>query len=112
MTFAIIFVISVVISIAILILSMILTSQSMGGVEFGSVGSVIAKSAVLIIAADLALLAPGWLGWVLSLVIWWAGLMLLFRLDFWECRTLVAINWILNLLVNLGLLAIFLPVAA
>jgi hypothetical protein len=112
MTLAIIFVISVVISIPILILSMILPSHTMGGVEFGSVGSVIAKSAVLIIAADLAWLAPGWFGWVLSLAIWWFGLMLLFRLDFWECRTLVAINWFFNLLVRLGLIAVFASVAA
>jgi hypothetical protein len=106
------FLISVVISIPILILSMILTSNSMGGVEFGSVGSVVAKGALLIIVADLVLLLPwGIIGWALSLVVWWAGLMLLFRLDFWECRTLVAINWILNLLVRLGLVAIFVSTA-
>jgi hypothetical protein len=37
----------------------------------------------------------------LALPVWWFGLMILFRIDFWEVRTLVVINWLLNLVVNL-----------
>ena len=36
----------------------------------------------------------------LTLPVWWFGLMILFRIDFWEARTLVVINWVLNLLVR------------
>jgi hypothetical protein len=88
---------------------MILTSNTMGGVEFGSVGSAIAKGAVLITFADAASLIPGLVGLALSLIVWWGGLMLLFRIDFWECRTLVAINWLLNVMVHLALVAMLGP---
>jgi len=82
----------------------------MGGVEFGALGVVIAKSALLLLLVDLAtfLLPMPW-DFVLTIFLWWGGLMVLFRLDFWEARTLVFINFILNTLINLGLFMLFFP---
>ena len=104
------FLIGWVIGIVILVVSMVLTSQAMGGVEFGTIGMVIGKAAALLLVVEAAeLLLPIPWNWVLSIVLWWGGLMLLYGLDFWEARTLVFINFILTTLVNLGLILLFFP---
>src|SRR5438552_18654171 len=92
------------ISTVILIASMLLTSKFMGGVEFGTVGAVVAKGALLILLVDGITLIP--YGIWLALPVWWVGLMVLFGIDFWEARTLVFINWILNLLARLLILSL------
>ncbi|SRR5579875_3512732 len=91
------------ISVVILIISMFITSAFGGGVEFGQVHIVLAKAIPLLIVVNLLQLVS--FGIVLSIPIWWIGLMVLFRLDFWEVRTLVAINWGLNALAHFALLA-------
>src|SRR5437660_73606 len=96
------FLIGWLIGIVILVVSMVLTSQAMGGVEFGTIGMVIGKAAALLLVVEAAeLLLPIPWNWVLSIVLWWGGLMLLYGLDFWEARTLVFITFILTTLVNL-----------
>jgi hypothetical protein len=91
----------------ILFASMLLTSRTMGGVEFGSLSAVFLKGGFLLVAVNLIMLIPygGWL----TLPVWWLGLMMLFRIDFWEARVLVIINWALNSLFRVFLLATFLP---
>ena len=86
-------------SFAILVISMILTSAFMGGVEFGAVHVVLLKAIPVFVAVNLVALLP--YGFFLTLPVWWAGLMIVFRLDFWEARTLVVVNWVLNILVHL-----------
>jgi hypothetical protein len=44
-------------------------------------------------------------GWI-TLPIWVIGVMVLFRLDFWEARILIVFNWLLNFLVRLLLFAV------
>jgi hypothetical protein len=100
MNLALLFVILLPISAIILAVSMSLTSKAMGGVEFGPVHVVLLKGAVLILLVDLIALIPN-VGIWLTLPVWWFGLMILFRIDFWEARTLVVINWVLNLIVRL-----------
>ncbi len=58
---------------------------------------------MLIVIALLQLVPYGLL---LDIPVWWFGLMLLFRLDFWEVHTLVFVNWGLNALAHYALLAI------
>lgn len=94
MGYVVAFAVFLPISVAILIVSMILSSNFVGGIEFGSVQSVIAKSAVLLVVVNIVGLLP--FGILLSLPIWWGGLMVLFHIDFWECRVLVFVNWFLN----------------
>jgi hypothetical protein len=104
MEYVIPFAIMLVISVVILILSMIITSSLGGGVDFGEVHIVLAKAIPLLILISLVELAP--YGVFIAIPIWWIGLMLLFRLDFWEVRTLVFVNWALNGLAYLALGAI------
>ena len=66
-------------------------------------------AALLLVVEAAELLLPIPWNWVLSIVLWWGGLMLLYGLDFWEARTLVFINFILTTLVNLGLILLFFP---
>jgi hypothetical protein len=89
-----IFIVTFAASILILVLSMMLTSSAMGGVDFGQAHVVIAKGAALLLAVNCLALLP--YGVWLTLPVWWFGLMLLFRIDFWEARTLVVINWALD----------------
>jgi len=94
------------VGIVILIISMVLTSSLMGGVEFGALHVVLLKALPLIALVNLVALLPGALGFFLPLPVWWFGLMIVFRLDFWEARMLVVTNWVLNILVHLLLLTL------
>lgn len=91
------------ISTVILILSMVLSSALAGGIEFGEIHIVIPKALVLLLIVNLISLLP--LGGILALPVWVFGLMLLFKLDFWEARILIVINWGLNFAVRFFLLA-------
>ena len=103
MEYVIPFAIMLAISVAVLIISMFITSAWGGGVEFGQVHIVLAKAIPLLIIVALLELVP--FGIILAIPVWWFGLMLLFRLDFWEVRTLVLINYGLNTLAYFALLA-------
>src|SRR5262245_16933522 len=93
------FTLSLAASVVILVVSMLLTSSFMGGVEFGETHTAVAKGAALLLVVNAVALIPT-VGIWLTLPIWWGGLMLLFNIDFWEARTLVVINWALNLVVH------------
>lgn len=97
------FCILLLVSIPILIVSMLLTSQLMGGVDFGPLPSVLGKSALILVAVNAIGLVPGIGPWV-ALVVWFLGLMSLFRLDARTTMTPVFINWGLNFLFRLFLL--------
>jgi|SRR5579885_2855469 hypothetical protein len=99
------FAILLTISVVVLIISMFITSALGGGVEFGEVHIVLAKAIPLLIVVTLLELAP--YGSLIAIPVWWFGLMLLFRLDFWEVRILVFVNWGLNALAYYALLTMF-----
>lgn len=82
------------VSTVILIVSMIISSQLAGGIDFGEVQVVIPKAIGLLLFVNVIGLIP-YGGWV-TFPIWLFGLMFLFHLDLWESRLLIAINWILN----------------
>jgi len=103
MELALLFIILFPISALILAVSMSLTSKAMGGVEFGPVHIVLLKGAGLILLVNLIALIPN-VGIWLTLPVWWFGLMILFGIDFWEARTLVVINWILNVIMKFVLI--------
>lgn len=91
------------ISTVILILSMFLSSALAGGIEFGEVHIVVPKALVLLLVINLISLLP--LGGYIALPFWLFGLMFLFKLDLWETRFLFGINWALNLVVRIFLVA-------
>lgn len=97
------------ISTVILIVSMILSSAIAGGIEFGEVHIVIPKALILLLVVNLISLIP--FGGYIALLFWLFGLMMLFKLDLWEARFLVAINWALNLGVRIFIIAAVLSAA-
>ena len=97
------FLVMLPISTGILVLSMVISSRVAGGIDFGEARVVIPKAFVLLVAVNLINLVP--LGFVFALPGWLIGLMVLFRLDLREARTLSGVNWTLNTLVRLLLLA-------
>jgi hypothetical protein len=60
--------------------------------DFGPLGWFALKSALLVLVASLIVIfIPfGICGLVL---VWWLGLMVIFKKDFWECRVLVILIW-------------------
>ena len=104
MDLALLITLGFVCSVIILIISMVLTSSLMGGVDFGAVHIVVLKAIPLLIAVNVLAAIP--YGIYLAIPVWWIGLMILFRLDFWEVRTLVVVNWALNFIVRLILISL------
>lgn len=100
-------VIMVPISTVILIISMFISSYLAGGIDFGEVHTAIPKAIALLIVVNTVSLIP-FVGRFICIPIWIFGLMALFDLDFWESRFLVFINWVLNTLVQVFLLALIL----
>jgi len=68
--------------------------------DFGPLIWFAAKSALLISIVSLCLLVPA-AGWLLSFAVWWVGLVLVFKKDFWECRVLVILIWGANVIFGL-----------
>ena len=97
------FLVMLPISTGILVLSMVISSRLAGGIDFGEARVVVPKAFVLLVAVNLIGLLP--LGFVFALPVWLVGLMAFFRLDLREARTLSGVNWVLNTVVNLFLLA-------
>jgi hypothetical protein len=94
------------VSTAILVLSMFVASAVGGGIEFGEARVAIPKAAALLFVVNMIYVSScGAMGYVFALPVWLVGLMTLFRLDLWESRLLVSINWILNSVVCWALLS-------
>src|SRR5687768_4627293 len=73
--------------------------------DFGPLGSFAAKSIGLVFAVSLFVTFVPF-GGLASLIVWWLGLMLVFKKDFWECKVLVILIWGTNFLLGLGIQAI------
>jgi LSD1 subclass zinc finger protein len=89
------------ISTGILIASMFISSAVAGGIDFGEARIVIPKAAALLIVINMINLSPcGGFGSAVTLPIWLVGLMTLFKIDVWETRILLVVNWVLNTIVR------------
>jgi hypothetical protein len=55
----------------------------------------VVKAFILVSIVNVVGLIP-WCGFVFTFFIWFAGILTLFRLDVWETRILILINWVLN----------------
>jgi hypothetical protein len=91
----ILFAISLAISTGVLIVSMLVTSWWFEGVDFGPVNQVLVKSAALLVTVTAISLIP--YGSLVNIVVWFAGLIFLFRIGFLEALVLTAVNGFLNL---------------
>jgi hypothetical protein len=86
-------------SLVILIISMMLSSKIVGGIDFGSVSTAIPKSIALLVLVNVLGNFPC-VGWLMTLPVWALGLMALFNLELWEARVLIGINWLMNVAVR------------
>jgi hypothetical protein len=100
LVYGIVWAVMMVVSSIILVASMFISSAIAGGIDFGDAFTAIPKSLFLLAPINLLYLLPlagiGFIRFFLVLPIWTIGLMTLFRLDLWEARFLIFINWLLN----------------
>jgi hypothetical protein len=102
--YSVIIAVMVPISTVILIASMYISSALGGGIDFGEARTTIPKAAGLLLVVNSISLLP--FGRFLAAPIWWGGLMALFRLDWWETRMLVFVNWALNFVAQMAVFAV------
>jgi hypothetical protein len=93
---AIYLLVSLPIGTVVFFIAMFLSSVLLGALDIGELHVAAFKAYILVFLANLVSLVPI-LGWGLPLLVWLIGSMTLFRLDFWEARMLIFINWLLNL---------------
>jgi len=91
------------ISTVIFFVAMVLSNLIAEAVDIGEIHVAIIKAFGLLLVVNLVSLLP--FGNWAALVVWLVGLMVVFRLDFWEARILIVFNWGLNFAVNLFLMA-------
>jgi len=88
------------------VIVLMLYSMLMEPFDFGPLGAFALKSAILIFLVSLTVTFVPF-GRFASLLVWWFGLMVIFRKDFWECRVLVVMIWGVNFAMSFGLAALF-----
>jgi hypothetical protein len=98
--------ISVPISMVIFFVAVIITSLAIEALDIGEIHVAIFKAFLLVLVVNLVRLVP--FGGYLTLLVWLVGLMALFRLDLWEARMVILINWLLNMAVSFFLLGVLL----
>jgi hypothetical protein len=100
MALAAVFGVMLVISTGILVLSMFISSAIVGGMEFGEAHVVIPKAMGLLCVVNMVSVVLFYIspcfGPFVALPVWLFGCMIVFKLDLWEARVLVAVNWVLN----------------
>lgn len=84
------------VSVGILVLSMIISSSLGGGIDFGELHVALLKAFILLLITNV--LGLWQYGCLLNGLVWWCGLMVMFRLDFWEVRMVSFVNWFLNVI--------------
>lgn len=92
--------------IVILIISMIISNQLFGGMDFGEVHVVIGKSLALLLIVTPINLLPFPFDFMIGTLVWLFGLMFLFHLTMGEACFLDVVNWALTYLIKLFLLAV------
>jgi predicted Zn finger-like uncharacterized protein len=108
--FAAFLLIAMPISTVIFFFAMFLSSVILGAIEIGEIHVAIVKSFFLLLVVNMVSLLPG--GGYLALFVWFIGALVVFRLDLWEARMLIFINWILNFGVRFLLLTALMSWAA
>jgi hypothetical protein len=101
--YAITLLVTLPISTVIFFVAMILCNLVVEAVDIGEIHVAIFKAFVLLLIVNMIRLAP-FGNWAV-LPVWFAGIMVAFRLDPWETAMLVVFNWGLNYVVNLFLIA-------
>jgi hypothetical protein len=96
--------VSVPISMVIFFLAVIITSVAIEALDIGEIHAAVFKAFLLVVLVNLVRLVP--FGGYLTLLVWLVGLLVVFRLDLWEARMVLLINWLLNMAVSFFLLGL------
>jgi hypothetical protein len=91
------------ISTVIFFVAMYLSSIWFEAIEIGEIHVALVKAFILVFIVNLVSLIPG--GFILTLVTWFAGIIVIFRSDPWEARVIIGMNWLLGLGVKMLLFA-------
>jgi predicted Zn finger-like uncharacterized protein len=98
------------VSTVIFFIAMFLSSVLLGAVEIGEIHVAVVKAFGLVVIVQfvtvVTLPISFYASYALSFIVSVVGLVMLFRIDIWEARIIVGINFILNLLLNLALLGV------
>jgi hypothetical protein len=76
--------------------------------DFGPLGWFTVKSAILVLLVTLLVGFYPILGGLVSLAVWWIGLVVIFKKDLLECKGLVFLIWGTNFLFGLAIQAMLL----
>jgi hypothetical protein len=85
----------------------VIYSMFIESLDFGRLSTFALKSVVLVAIVAVVVTFVPYGGW-LSLLVWWVGLMAIFRMDLWQSRVLVVLLWGVNFAAGLilrGILA-------
>ncbi len=99
--------IMVPVSVIVFVISMLISNEIAGGIEFGRSEVVLVRVAALLCVVNLVELIP--YGGPLSFPIWLLGLTHIFRISPWQGRILVVTNWLVNFVVEVLLASFLLP---
>jgi predicted Zn finger-like uncharacterized protein len=94
-TYTVYLVLTLPISTGVLIAATYLSSIWFGSLEIGEIQVATVKAFILVAIVSVVSLIP-YGGFLFSLFIWYIGIKMLFRLEVWETRALVGINWLLT----------------
>jgi hypothetical protein len=93
---------SLTLGILAIIVSLLLTSRFMGGLELGPLSSVIWKCALLLISTEICLaFVPGFPFFLFPIAVWWLGYYFFLGLDPKEARVAALITIVMLIPVNI-----------
>ncbi|HZZ80620.1 MAG TPA: hypothetical protein VFE62_19105, partial [Gemmataceae bacterium] len=77
------------------VVAMYISSIWFEAFDFGELQVTLVKAFVLVTIASVVSLFP-YGGFILAFFVWCVGIMMLFKLDLWETRLLIALNWLVS----------------
>jgi hypothetical protein len=107
MVYIIAFVVLYVALAVIWVVSLVAYSKFGGELDFGDLGVFALKSAGLVAVATAVMLFVPFGGFI-ALAVWWLGLVVLFGMEVWEAKVLVAIIWALSFVLRFAVMLLLL----
>jgi len=105
-----VFIIVLIYSAVLWVVVLVLYSVLMESLDFGWLPGFAFKSLGLVTAVAIVVTFVPY-GSYFTLVVWWLGLMVIFKMDLWECKVLVVFVWACNYVAGLALRGLMLAAA-
>src|SRR5262245_28385106 len=110
MSLVAVFVIVLIYSAILWVVVLVLYSVLMESLDFGPLPTFALKSLGLVTAVAIVVTFVPY-GNYFTLLVWWLGLMVIFKMDLWECRVLVVLVWACNFVAGLAMRGLMLAAA-